>query len=356
MRLARLLILGRVRNRALGALPLVVLLGSAREAHACAPAWSGAEGVKVAEEAAVLVWEEDTKTEHLVRSATFEGAPSDFAFLVPVPSVPVIAEADEGLFERLERFWQARRPSDVSYSFGGLGSMFLSRSSEPSSAEPPVQVLATTRVAGLDAAVLDGSSFVAIGDWLRENGYEYREQLSGWLEPYVRAGYKIVAFKYAKDAGTPRVGSRAVRLSFQTPRPFYPYREPNDAERASPSTFRLYAVGTTSFEAKLGQSGAWGAAVRYSGPLRDVSLPFTKLTSPWATFFEETTTTRAKSGDLFLQATATPQLVQATPRSVQEAIVVPLELLAAALIGGVAFVVMKRRGKDDEEEDLAEQE
>lgn len=335
----------------------MLLGGTAREAYACAPAWSGAEGVRVAEEAAVLVWEADTKTEHLVRSATFEGAPSNFAFLVPVPSVPIIAEADESVFEQLERFWQARRPSDTSYSFGGFGSMFLSSAAQPASLEPPVQVLSTTRVAGLDAAVLDGSSFVAIGEWLRENGYEYREQLSGWLEPYVRAGYKIVAFKYAKDAATPRVGSRAVRLSFTTPRPFFPYREPTDAERAPPQTFRLYAIGTTSFEAKLGQGGPWGAAVRYSGPLRDVSLPFSKLASPWATFFEETTAARSKSGDLFLQATATPQLVQATPRAVQEAIIIPLELLALALVGGAAFVVMKRRSKgDDEEEDLAEQE
>lgn len=336
-------------------LALGLTLSRVPRAHACAPAWSGDDSVRVAEEAAVLVWEAETKTEHLVRSATFEGAPSHFAFLVPVPSVPVIAEADESVFEQLERFWQARRPSDVSYSFGGLGSVVMSKRSEPATVEPPVQVLSTTRVAGLDAAVLDGSSFVAIGDWLRENGYEYREQLSGWLEPYVRAGYKIVAFKYAKEAAAPRVGSRAVRLSFTTPRPFFPYREPSDAERAPPQTFRLYAIGATSLEAKLGQAGPWGAAVRYSGPLRDVSLPFSKLTAPWATFFEETTATRSRSGDLFLQATATPRLVQATPRSVQEAITVPIELVALAVVGGVVLVVRKRRRKDDEE-DLVEQE
>ncbi len=334
------------------------LLGLVREARACAPAWSGTAGVQVAEESALLVWEEDTKTEHLVRRATFEGAPSSFAFLVPVPSVPVIAEADEDVFEQLERFWQARRPSDVSYSFGGVGSMFAPRSAQTASADAGVQVVATTRVAGLDATVLDGSSFVAIGDWLRENGYEYRAELSGWLEPYVRAGYKIIAFKYAKDAATPRVGSRAVRISFTTPRPFFPYREPSDAVRAAPQTFRLYAVGTTSFEAKLGQVNPWAATVRYSGPLRDVSLPFSRLRTPWATFFEEKTPSRSGGSDLFLQATATQQLVQATPRATHEAIFVPLELLALFLIGGVTTFVLMRRGKEDEreEEEVAEQE
>jgi hypothetical protein len=308
--------------------------------------------VRVAEETALIVWEADTKVEHFVRSATFEGAPGSFAFLVPLPSVPVIVEADESVFEQLERFWQARRPSDVSYKFGGFGSVFMAKASRAgASASAAVQVLASTRVAGMDATVLDGSSFVAVGEWLRQNGYDYREELSGWLEPYVRAGYKIVAFKYAKDAATPRVGSRAVRLSFNTPRPFFPYREPSDATRAPPQTFRLYAVGATSFEAKLGQGGPWGASVRYSGPLRDVDLPFSRLGSPWATFFEETTSTRSAAGDLFLQPTAAPRLVQATPRPEEEEIVIPVELLAVLLLGGGVGIALLRRDKEEIEEE-----
>lgn len=300
----------------------------------------------------MVVWEASTNTEHLVRSAIFDGAPSSFAFLVPVPSMPVIAEADEAVFEQLERFWQARRPSDISYSFGGFGSAFSNRSAQPASAEASVQVVATARVAGLDATVLDGSSFVAIGDWLRENGYEYRAELSGWLEPYVRAGHKIVAFKYAKDAAAPRVGSRAVRLSFTSPRPFFPYREPSDAGRAPPQRFRLYAVGTTSFDAKLGDGKRWGAAVRYSGPMRGVSLPFSRLDSPWATFFEETTSSRSGAADLFLQPTDTPQLVQASPRPTHETVVVPLDLLALVAVGGgVSFVLMRRSKQEDEDEE-----
>jgi Uncharacterized protein conserved in bacteria (DUF2330) len=324
-----------------------------REAQASAPAWSGTDSVHVTEEAAVLVWEAETKVEHLIRSVTFEGAGRTFAYLVPVPSTPVVAEADETIFEQLERFWQQRRPSDTTYSYGGIGSALLSPPSAPMRPEPPVQVLASTRVAGLDTAVLDGHSFVAIGDWLRQNGFEYREELSSWLEPYVRAGYQIVAFKYAKDAAPPRVGSRAVRLSFSTPRPFYPYRQPSDAG-ATPRTLRLYAVGATSLEASLGNVGPWGAGVRYSGPLRNVHLPFSRLLTPWATFYEEVTP-RSSSGDLFLRATAAPRLVQATPRVVHEAVMVPVELLALLLVGGAVGVVLLRRGKIEDEE-LAEQE
>lgn len=336
------------RLSSLALLPLL-LGGRAQEARAGAAAWAGAERLRVTDEAALLVWEADTQTEHLVHSATFEGAPSRFAFLVPVPGVPVIAEADESVFEQLERFWQARRPSELSYSFGGLGSALLSPTPAPVGVEAPVQVLATTRVAGLDAAVLDGRSSAAIGDWLRENGYDHREPLGSWLEPYVSAGYKIVAFKYAKRVGAARVGSRAVRLSFKTSRPFFPYREPSDEKGSPPRTFRLYALGATSLEAKLGQ-GPWGGVVRYSGPLRDVRLPFSRLASPWGTFFEETAGARSQVGELFLTATATPQLVRATPRVVDEAVVIPVELVGVALVGGVWFALKRRRRRSDEEE------
>jgi hypothetical protein len=302
----------------------------------------------------LLVWDADTKTEHLVFSTTFEGATHSFAFLVPVPNVPVIAAADETVFDQLEQFWQARRPSDASYTFGGLGSALLSGAPEPMDLEQPVQLLAKTHVAGLDAAVLDGGSPSSVADWLHKNGYDFREQLSGWLEPYLRDGYKLVAFKFGSAARVPRVGSRAVRLSFKAPRPFYPYREPSDASAPGPRTLRLYAVGATSFNALRGE-GPWGGAVRYSGPLRDVSLPFSGITSPWATFFEETSGSRATAGDLFLRATPTPSLVRAAPRPVQETLILPVELVLVALGAGVFFWLRRRRGPANERE-LAEPE
>ena len=73
-----------------------------RDATACATAPPAGAVVSVAEESAVIVWDEATKTEHFVRRATFRSAAKDFGFLVPTPSKPELAEASDDSFTRLE--------------------------------------------------------------------------------------------------------------------------------------------------------------------------------------------------------------------------------------------------------------
>jgi len=333
----------------LGAL---LFTSSARDARACAPAWHGDAQVQVADESALVVWDAAVKKEHLIRIATFEGMPSSFGFLVPVPTTPELATADESVFDSLERFWEARRPVETEHDFAGFGSLFGTKSAAPELSAASVQVVTTQRVGGMDAAVLEANSVNAVSEWLRENDFDYRTQLVDWLTPYIQASYKIVAFKYAKDAGTPRVGSRAVRISFSTPRPFFPYREPADASRVGDQRFRLYAVADTSLLAKVGGSpGEWSANVRYSGPLRGIDLPFSRIAEPWGTFFEESAAKRSGNGDLYLEATPRQRLVTATPRTERSEVVIPLELLFGLLVAGVAGVLFVRRQREPDEEE-----
>lgn len=336
----------------LGALLLTV---SARDVRACAPAWHGDAQVQVADESALVVWDAASKKEHLIRIATFEGIPSSFGFLVPVPTTPELATADESVFDSLERFWEARRPVEPEHHFAGFGSLFATRSAAPESAAASVQVVATQRVGGMDATVLEANSVNAVSEWLRENEFDYRTQLVDWLTPYIQASYKIVAFKYAKDVGTPRAGSRGVRITFSTPRPFFPYREPADATRVAPQLFRLYAVADTSMLAKVGGSpGEWSANVRYSGPLRGIDLPFSRIAEPWGTFFEESTAKRAGNGDLYLETTPRQRLITAAPRTERSEVVIPLELLFGLVVAGIAGFFFARRKREPEEEEESE--
>ena len=72
------------------------------DVRGCGAAFRPGERVDVADEAALIVWDEATKTEHFVRRATFVGGAYDFGFLVPTPARPQIEPADPVLFDNLQ--------------------------------------------------------------------------------------------------------------------------------------------------------------------------------------------------------------------------------------------------------------
>ena len=125
-----------------------------------------------------------------------------------------------------------------------------------------VAVLELKRVAGFDAAVLKADDAGALNDWLKKNGYQSRPELTPWIEPYVKSGWIITAFKIASDS--PRsnaIATSAVRMSFKTDRPFYPYREPamSPGKTKTGETYRLlrlYVLSTERVQASLGK-GKW---------------------------------------------------------------------------------------------------
>jgi hypothetical protein len=311
---------------------------------ACAPAWRGGDPVQIASEEALVVWDAERRLEHFVRSATFQGGPATFGFLVPVPAFPELAEADERIFERLEKFLEAQRSEVVEWRFEGLTSLTLRTKGAAPSRAAGVTVLATARVAGMDAVVLAADSTKALTDWLASRDFDFRQELTPWLSPYIEQDYKIVAFKYARDASEPRVGTRAVRLSFRTERPFFPYREPRDAARSIPALFRLHVLSSTSMIATLGEARIpWGGTVRYSGPFTAEPPAFARIGSPWITMFEEVAQKREVAGDLFLEASSVPRPVAAAPLVIEKTWGSPVELaLLAVLVAGVTVVLLLR--------------
>lgn len=54
--------------------------------RACAPAPRPGQFVRIAEESAIVIWDETTRTQHFIRRATFDTDAPDFGFLVPTPN------------------------------------------------------------------------------------------------------------------------------------------------------------------------------------------------------------------------------------------------------------------------------
>src|SRR4051794_22255750 len=102
-----------LRPASLALLPLTLLaalLGLSRPTpgHGCAVVPRQGESIHIAEESAVIVWHAPSKTQHFIRRATFDTNSPDFGFLVPTPTKPVLAEADDRVFERAERLIRPR--------------------------------------------------------------------------------------------------------------------------------------------------------------------------------------------------------------------------------------------------------
>jgi hypothetical protein len=330
--------------------------------------------VSIAEESAIIVWDAANRTEHFIRRATFDTggrAIKDFGFLVPTPTVPELAEARDTAFDSLEKTMEPEilhkqrfKPALFSILLSNLvksrGSDTASTAGGAKGAMPAgVEVLHTQQVAGFDAAVLEAKDPAALNGWLKKNGYASRPALTDWLTPYIRQGWKITAFKIAKgEGGQPLVGSGSVRMSFQTDKPFFPYREPSDARNVTtsnrPRLLRVFFLGTERMRGTL--AGAdWKAAVPWTAPLpkdrqaglaAPLALTDDKMpASPWMTVFEDRQTPRPGVEDVFFEGAPDQTKILPEPIIVWKdiGIPIPIEFIIIALGWGFVVFIQRRR-------------
>lgn len=334
-----------------GTFLLISIPGRPTTAEGCAVAPRAGQHVDIAEESAIIIWDSATKTEHFIRRASFKTEAKDFGFLVPSPSKPTLSSADDTAFGELERI--TAPPMRVqSQSGGGCG--IGCAASAPKAAMAPdgkVDVLHEQRVAGYDAVVLSATDAAALNKWLADHGYQSSESLKKWLEPYVAKKWIITAFKIAsagekeKDAkgatatkttiasnvtpsptSTAGVATSAVRMTFTTDRPFYPYREPEDQRGPTASKdrrlLRVYFIGTERVEGTVGDETAFVGQTRWSKMLPDherqaltnmLRLANEKTPATWRlTEFEDRSSPRPGIDDLFFRAAKDQNTVERT--------------------------------------------
>ena len=265
-------------SRSLAFLPVVlvavlVAVPSPPPVQGCAVIPRPGTSIDIQSENALIVYDSATKTEHFIRTASFStssfgnSTSADFGFMVPTPSKPELAEASPDVFPALadltkQRTVTQRRMKDPYFScallpesrvdFKTVGAAFPA----PKSA---VNVVEQKRVGAYDAAVLQADDPKALREWLTENKYEARPQLDEWFKPYIANKWFLVAFKIATgDTGGKTVQNTAVRISFQTDTPFYPYREPEDARAETvhkPSrSLRLFVLSDSRVSGTVGKA------------------------------------------------------------------------------------------------------
>jgi Uncharacterized protein conserved in bacteria (DUF2330) len=314
----------------------VLLLTSShsRPVEACCPAPRSGQPVVNADQTIVIFWDAAARTQHSIRRASFKSEGEDFGFLVPSPSRPELAESGNEAFPVLQKITEPEFVTQTRPS-GGSGCGCASKSAAPMAAglaEPAsVRVLEEKVVAGFNAKVLEADTTDVLVQWLKENGYAYSPEVATWAKPYVDGKWKITALKVAKkkdDANSKDVTASALRMSFKTDRPLFPYREPESSRSAASlgadrRLLRIYFLAEARYQGELTKEQQWTGNVAWAGRLNPDDrkkvldlLHLPEATGPadvWLTEFEDNWPYKVAPADVYFSPAADQSTVRRPP-------------------------------------------
>ena len=264
----------------------------------------------IASEQAVIIWDEAHKIEHFIRQADIRTKDPDLGFLVPTPQTPELVEVDPSIFQLAADMARPKKVREVIYHtplqiFGSvlrgpaglLAAPFfgtISGMSDRSPDEP--EIISEQDIAGYHAVILAADDANGLAQWLKQNGYETTPELEAWFKPYIAAKWKITAFKLIKtkpsgitfSSEDKPIITHAIRMSFATDRPFFPYSEPGDKHRARVASpygraLRVAVLSTGRMQGNLDDLTPWAGDLYFAGSPTPASDSVWK-TSDWLAF------------------------------------------------------------------------
>lgn len=301
----------------------------------------------------LLVWDEAKHMQHFIREVQFRSKSGGFVFVVPTPSTPEISAVDESIFPILHTMTEPRevhtysvRPYSIllrSFTLGApLGDAKGLRAASGVLGEPQVRVLSQQRVAGMDAVVLDADNMGALTEWFREHQYAMRPAVLDWLEYYVAMKWKLTAFRYAAGPDAV-VAAKAIRMSFATDVPFYPYREPEDVEPNYQRGLNLYSISSVPLS-----TGGTGFKPRYAAEFSNLSAlekvlsPGVSIPSPWLQLSVDNSPSRRGRLDPLFQRDAALRVENLPVKYIPHVYEVPIDLIVLGILGLIGITSLRR--------------
>jgi hypothetical protein len=204
-------------------------------------------------------------TERLVIETRFIGSGTNFAWVVPLPSQPVIEEATTGLFPTLEYLFRPQIIHDVPRYYIGillalgfvyllwraaqsvsnafvialvLGLLFVlaalllpalaaakRKGMESVSSEQSVSILDRKIVGVFETTTIAAHDAKALQTWLSDNGYSVPTNAKPVIESYVKDGWVFVTTKVRRDKPDNEISTpHPLSFTFKTDKPVYPMR------------------------------------------------------------------------------------------------------------------------------------
>lgn len=269
----------------------LLLVAAAYPLVACCPAPRPNQWAVNADQTVIMLWDPAAKRQHFIRQASFKADDKDFGFLIPSPTQPELAEAGNEAFSTLKDItapkFVARPPRE---EVSGCGCSKSESEMPKAAALPDVRVLEEKLVAGFNATVLEADDTEVLVTWLKDHDYAFSPALAEWAQPYVEQGWKFTALKVAPpeetaaataNAAPKTVKASALRLSFDTERPLFPYREPDYAKVAGDNEehkqqlaraqrlLRIYFLSNARYQGDLTPEQPWTGKAVWSGKLPD---------------------------------------------------------------------------------------
>lgn len=329
-------------------------------APACCPAPPLGKPVVNADQTVLLIWDAATKTQHFIRQASFKSEADDFGFLVPTPNQPELDESGNEAFGLLRKLTEPETQRVPRPGGGGMGCGCGASRNLSAPAGAAVRVLEEKLVAGFNAVVLEVNSTAALVDWLKGNGYAYSPEVAAWAKPYVEAGWKITALKVAKgeDRAEKKVSAAALRMSFKTDRPLFPYREPDPKNApedlgAKRRLLRIYFIAEARYRGELTPDVSWTGRVAWADKLKPEDrlkvlemLKLPETTGPavwWLTEFEDDWPYGVAPADVYFSRNPTPDSVKRPPIIEYVSLPFPTDAAAYALAAAVVLPPLFRR-------------
>lgn len=313
----------------------------------------------------IIVWDAATKTQHFIRKASFKSDADDFGFLVPTPNQPELEESGNEAFPYLQKLTE---PEIQTRRASGGPSCGCGEETKKSAAPPmAVRVLAEKEVAGFRAVVLEASSASELVNWLRANGYTMSPEVEAWARPYVDQKWKFTALKVAKDENgkaSKSLTAAALRISFKTDRPLFPYREPDPQQFAKAlgarqRLLRIYFLADGRIEAGLTRELPWTGKAVWANRLRPedrkrvlelLRLPDTAAPDDcWLTEFEDNWPYRPAPADVYFARDTRQDSLKRPPLVRYVSATYPTDIMSFAIVGVVVGPPLLRwwRGRRD---------
>jgi hypothetical protein len=211
--------------------------------------------VQIPDQQALIHYQDGIET--LVVETRFSGQGSEFAWVVPVPSIPEVIPVTTGVFPTLRSAlrpqlgdgapwralslaltvavllvfalragspWPVRLLIGVLFS-GCLLSISLPSLGKPGGGAPAVAVLDRAIVGSYDTAVISGPDGSALTSWLTTNGYATPPEARPIIDDYAKAGWVFVASRLRLDStGQTTATPHPLAFKFKTAEPVYPLR------------------------------------------------------------------------------------------------------------------------------------
>jgi len=187
------------------------------------------------------------KRETLVLQVKYSGNVEDFAWIVPIPTLPEensISTENDSIFKQLHDWTQPRvyriKGDIEGYGWGERGASEIIPGTE-------VQVWERLQVGPYEVAVLSGSSSQALISWLTSNGYPFPKEAGPVIDFYVQKKWYFLATRVQVQSpssapnSTYQAGLPALKMTFQTEKPVFPLRI-SELTSAEESEIELYVA------------------------------------------------------------------------------------------------------------------